>query len=131
LLVPNPRVTRTSRGSSSSSSRYPIEEEIRKKRRRRFKLIYSLSERLLKAAEHAREQAYQMPAGLERSKLLKKAKEIAVIHLERWLSNRNASQAAHQHTSQKSAAVRFSPGPINGRIQTSEKLSRRNGHDLA
>jgi hypothetical protein len=46
--------------------------------RRRTKQITTLEERLIKAAENLRSKASELPPGLERDKLLKKAREFEV-----------------------------------------------------
>ena len=62
-------------------------ENPRKKRRRRVPQELPLRERLFRAAEQARANARELPAGPERLQLLKKARELeAVINLEEFLA---------------------------------------------
>jgi hypothetical protein len=58
-----------------------------KKRRRRFKQEVPLSERLLKMAADARQEASRLPFGSQRDHLLKKAKQAEIVaSLGHWLS---------------------------------------------
>lgn len=57
------------------------------KRRRRFKQVLTLEQRLRAMAEQARRAAAQMAPGRERDQLLNKAAEAEnIIRLERWLT---------------------------------------------
>jgi len=53
--------------------------DIPKKRRRRFKQVAPLSERLLQSAREAREAARQLPPGLDQARLLKRAREAEAV----------------------------------------------------
>jgi hypothetical protein len=57
-------------------------------RRRRFKQVLSLKERLLEIAREAKERAATLPPGAERQELLAKARETKLTaELEDWLSS--------------------------------------------
>ena len=58
------------------------------KRRRRFKQVTSLSDRLVEAANRCREQASHLPLGRERDALLKKARQAdAVADFNDWINS--------------------------------------------
>ena len=60
--------------------------EARKKRRRRFKQVLPLAERLLRSAREARDAAERLPPGLDQTQLLKRAREAeAIVQLDRFL----------------------------------------------
>jgi hypothetical protein len=57
-------------------------------KRNRRKNVTSTTERLLAAAAEARKQASLLPQGIERQKLLRKAREAeAAVHMNEWLSS--------------------------------------------
>jgi len=57
-------------------------------RRRRFKQVISLEERLAQEAERLREQAKQLPHGPEREILLRKARQAeSGFHMTEWLKS--------------------------------------------
>jgi hypothetical protein len=56
-----------------------MELQISKKRRRRFKQVLPLGERLLQSAREAREAAERLPAGADRVRLLKLAREAEAV----------------------------------------------------
>jgi hypothetical protein len=83
-----------------------MEAESHKKRRRRFKQTHPLRERLMKAADAARQQAEQAPAGAKRSSLLRKAREIeAVVHLEQWQSSPDGGTVPGSRMPQTTKAI--------------------------
>jgi hypothetical protein len=56
--------------------------------RRRFKQVVSLKDRLIQQAENLRKQAEEMPAGVRRDELMKKARQAEMTaHLDDWLSS--------------------------------------------
>ena len=56
--------------------------------RRRFKQSMSLNDRLIAFAKEARERAEQLPAGLVRDDLLKKARQAETTsHLDDWINS--------------------------------------------
>lgn len=58
------------------------------KRRRRFKQISTLEERLSQEAGRLREQAQKLPGGREREILLRKARQAETgSHVSEWLSS--------------------------------------------
>ena len=57
-------------------------------KRRRFKQLLSLKERLEQEAARIRAQAEQLPSGPERDKLMRKAREAeSATHVDEWLSS--------------------------------------------
>ena len=63
-----------------------MDVEVQKKRRRRFKQTLPLAERLLNAARQARAAAERLPPGLDKMRLLKRAREAeAVVQLDEFL----------------------------------------------
>jgi hypothetical protein len=57
--------------------------------RRRFKQTLSLKERLESFAKEVREKASQLPAGIERDSLLKRARQAdTASHIEDWANSR-------------------------------------------
>ena len=56
--------------------------------RRRFKQRTSLEERLDAAAKRLKDEAWKLPAGMQREDLLRKAREMKVAsHLDEWLTS--------------------------------------------
>jgi hypothetical protein len=56
--------------------------------RRRFRNILSFPDRLKQEAERLREEAKNIPHGMERDALLKKAREAdTAAHMDEWLSS--------------------------------------------
>ena len=63
-----------------------MDVEVRKKRRRRFKQALPLGERLLQSAREARDEAKQLPPGIDQARLLRRAREAeAIAQLEEFL----------------------------------------------
>jgi hypothetical protein len=57
-------------------------------KRRRFKQSTSFQERLAEWAKQVRDQADQLPPGIERDKLLKKVRQAdAAAHLDDWANS--------------------------------------------
>ncbi|MCC8965616.1 hypothetical protein H8A95_25700 [Bradyrhizobium sp. Pear76] len=57
-------------------------------RRRRFKQTHSLEHRLLAEAKSLREEARALPTGIEKERLLQKARQAdTAAHLSEWLSS--------------------------------------------
>jgi hypothetical protein len=55
-------------------------------KRRRFKQVISLQDRLALFAENAREKAFSLPPGNERNDLLRKARQAdTASHLDNWI----------------------------------------------
>jgi hypothetical protein len=58
------------------------------KRRRRFKQIISLEERLAQEAQELRQRAKRLPPCVERETLLKKARQAdSAAHMSEWLQS--------------------------------------------
>jgi hypothetical protein len=56
--------------------------------RRRFKQVTSLKDRLILEAENLRRQANEMPPGVRRDELLRKARQAEIAaHVDDWLSS--------------------------------------------
>jgi hypothetical protein len=56
--------------------------------RRRFKQTASLNERLTDDAQRSRKEARGTPAGIERERLIRKARQAeAATHIQAWLSS--------------------------------------------
>jgi hypothetical protein len=56
--------------------------------RRRFKQVNSLKDRLMQEAESLRQQAQQMPPGVRRDELLRKAREAeTAARVDDWLAS--------------------------------------------
>jgi uncharacterized coiled-coil DUF342 family protein len=56
--------------------------------RRRFKQVVSLKDRLIQQAQNLRRQAEQMPPGVRRDELMKKARQAeTTAHVDDWLSS--------------------------------------------
>jgi hypothetical protein len=56
--------------------------------RHRFKQVISLKERLVQQAQNLRRQAEEMPDGIQRADLLKKARQAEMTaHVDDWLSS--------------------------------------------
>ena len=57
-------------------------------RRRRFKQIYSLGKRLLEEAKGLRDETLTLPPGIERERLLRKARQAdTAAYINEWLSS--------------------------------------------
>ena len=57
-------------------------------KRRRFRQVLSLKERLLSFAEEMRERASELPPGPEREDVLKKARQAEIAtHLDEWANS--------------------------------------------
>jgi hypothetical protein len=57
-------------------------------RRRRFKQSISLKDRLIEEAENLRRQAREMPAGIRRDEILRKARQAeTAAHVDEWLES--------------------------------------------
>ena len=62
--------------------------EQRMQKRRRFKQIATLDHRLDEHAERLRKEARGTPPGVERDKLIRRARQAeATVHLEEWLKS--------------------------------------------
>lgn len=57
-------------------------------KRRRFKQTTSLDQRLEEQAKHLRQQALGIPPGIERDRLIRRARQVEVAaHMSEWLSS--------------------------------------------
>ncbi|RZN31985.1 hypothetical protein CWO90_15325 [Bradyrhizobium sp. Leo121] len=57
-------------------------------KRRRFKQVLSLRDRLIEHAKLARQQANKLPPGKERENLLRRARQSETAsHIDEWLSS--------------------------------------------
>jgi uncharacterized coiled-coil DUF342 family protein len=56
--------------------------------RSRFKQVVSLKDRLIQQAQNFRRQAEEMPAGVQRDELMRKARQAEMTaHLDDWISS--------------------------------------------